>query len=133
MEGVDGSPGRHVALALVMPLSAVIGLTLSAAFGLSIMCLVAFAHMGWKTCLMTVNNDIYPSAVAGSVSGIIAFGSSFGAVLFTILTGHLFQRCSYTIVFVLMGFLHPTAYLVFRLVVKGPVTLRQAIHADETS
>jgi ACS family hexuronate transporter-like MFS transporter len=110
--------------ALVMPLSAVIGLTLSAAFALSIMCLVAFAHMGWKTCLMTVNNDIYPSAIVGSVSGIIAFGSGLGAVLFTNLTGHLVQRYSYSIVFVLMGFLHPTAYLIFRLMVKGPIRVR---------
>jgi ACS family hexuronate transporter-like MFS transporter len=119
--------------ALVMPLSAVIGLTLSPASALSIMCLVAFAHMGWKTCLMTVNNDIYPSAIVGSVSGIIAFGSGLGAVLFTNLTGHLVQNYSYSIVFVLMGFLHPTAYLIFRLMVKGPVILRQVIHADEAS
>lgn len=119
--------------ALVMPLSVVIGSTLSAAFALSVMCVLAFAHMGWKTCLMTVNNDIYPSAIVGSVSGIIAFGSGLGAVLFTNLTGHLVQSYSYSIVFVSMGFLHPTAYLIFRLMVKQPVVGRVATHANEAN
>jgi len=110
--------------AMLMPLSVVIALTPSAALALSIICLVTFAHMGWKTCLMTVNNDIYPAAIVGSVSGVIAFGSGLGAVLFTNLTGHIVQNYSYNLVFVLMGFLHPAGYLIFKLMVKGPVAVQ---------
>ena len=113
-----------LACALVMPLSVVIAFTPSAALALFIICLVTFAHMAWKTCLMTVNNDIYPTAIIGSVSGVIAFGSGLGAVLFTNLTGHIVQNYSYSLIFVLMGFLHPAGYLIFKLMVKGPLRVR---------
>ena len=67
---------------------------------------------------MTVNNDICPSAV-GSVSGIIAFGSGLGAVLFTNLVGHLVQGHPYIILFGVIGFLHPVGYLIFKFMLKG--------------
>jgi len=61
--------------------------------------------------------------VVGSVSGIIAFGSGFGGTLFTNLTGQVVEHYSYTWIFVIMGFMHPVAFLVFRLLVKGPIVI----------
>ena len=104
--------------AAVMPLSVVIAFTPSATVALVLICIVTFAHMAWKTNLVTITNDIYPVRVVGSVSGIVAFGSGLGGTLFTNLTGQMVQHFSYTWIFVLMGFLHPAAYGVFRLFVR---------------
>ena len=73
------------------------------------------------TNLTTMTNDIYPMRLIGSVSGIIAFGSGLGGALFTNLTGFVVQHSSYTLIFIIMGFLHPASYVVVRLLVKTPV------------
>jgi len=77
--------------------------------------------MAWRTNLTTMTNDIYPVRLIGSVSGIIAFGSGLGGVLFTNLTGFVVQHSSYTLIFIIMGFLHPVSYVVVRLLVKTPI------------
>jgi len=77
--------------------------------------------MAWKTNLMTITNDIYPVSVIGSVSGIIAFGSGVGGTLFTNLTGQVVEHYSYTTIFVIMGFLHPAAWLFVKFLVKTPL------------
>ena len=75
--------------------------TSSRTVALALICLVTFAHMAWKTNLVTITNDIYPKHVVGSVSGIVAFGNGVGGTLFTYLTGHIVQAvllrraCSY--------------------------------------
>lgn len=107
--------------AMVMPLSAWIGFTPSSTIALGVICIVTFAHMAWKTNLVTTTNDIYPTRVVGSVSGIIALGSGLGGTLFTNLTGQMVQHFSYKWLFIIMGFLHPAAYVLFRLMVRGPV------------
>jgi ACS family hexuronate transporter-like MFS transporter len=107
--------------ALMMPLSIVIAFTPSTAVALTIICIVTFAHMAWKTNLMTLTNDLYPTRVVGSVSGLAAFGNGLGGAIFTYLTGHIVQQYSYNAMFVIMGFLHPAAYVVFKLLVRSPV------------
>jgi MFS transporter, ACS family, hexuronate transporter len=109
--------------ALLMPLSVVIAFTPSSVVAILLICVVAFSHMAWKTALMTMTNDIYPKHVVGSVSGIIAFGSGLGGTLFTSLTGFVVQHFSYTLIFVLMGFLHPIAYVLVRFLVKEPMSV----------
>lgn len=106
---------------LLMPLSVLIAYTPSSSVALLVICIVTFAHMAWKTNLMTVTNDIYPTAVVGSVSGIIAFGSGLGGTLFTNVTGQIVEHHSYRWIFIAMGFMHPLAYLIFRLLVKGRI------------
>jgi len=106
--------------ALLMPLSLLIPGS-SSTIALLVISLVTCAHMAWKTNLMTITNDIYPTGVIGSVSGVIAFGSGVGGTLFTNLTGQVVQHYSYTAIFVIMGFLHPVSYLLVRWLVKTPV------------
>jgi ACS family hexuronate transporter-like MFS transporter len=107
--------------ALLMPVSILVGYTSSNFTAMAVICLVTFAHMAWKTNLVTVTNDLYPTHVVGAVSGIVAFGNGLGGVLFTWLTGQLVQYFSYKGIFILMGFLHPFAFLFFRWLVRGPV------------
>ena len=72
---------------------------------------------------MTITNDIYPTHVVGSVAGIVAFGNGLGGTLFTFLTGYIVQHYSYNAIFVMMGFMHPVAYLLFRWLVRGSVEM----------
>jgi MFS transporter, ACS family, hexuronate transporter len=108
--------------AFLMPVSVVVAITPSNFLALALICVVCFSHMAWKTNLMTVTNDIYPTEVVGSVAGIAAFGNGLGGALFTMLTGQVVQHFSYNAVFILMGFMHPLAYLLYRALVRGPVT-----------
>jgi ACS family hexuronate transporter-like MFS transporter len=105
--------------AMVMPVSLIVGTTPSSTVAISVICLVTFAHMMWKTNLSTVTNDLYPTEVVGSVSGVFAFGNGLGGLLFTALTGWLVQYSGYFWVFAFMGVLHPLAFAVFGWFVRG--------------
>ena len=110
-----------LAMAAVMPVSVLIALTPSNTVALALICVVTFAHMAWKTCLMTMTNDVYPQPVIGSVAGIVAFGSGLGATLFTGLTGWIVANFGYTAVFAVMGVLHPLSWVVVRRLVREPL------------
>jgi MFS transporter, ACS family, hexuronate transporter len=119
--GYEPVRARKMALlpcALIMPLSVLIPGG-SSAVAMVLISVVTFAHMAWKTNLMTLTNDIYPVGVVGSVSGIIAFGSGVGSTLFTNLTGQVVEHYSYTAIFVIMGFLHPLSYVIVRYFIKN--------------
>ena len=108
--------------ALLMPLNIVLAFHPPVVIAIGIICAVTFSHMAWRTNLGTITNDLYPTGIVGSVSGLVAFGTGLSGALFTNLTGHMVQRFSYDVIFVVMGFLHPAAYLVFKLLVRGPVS-----------
>jgi MFS transporter, ACS family, hexuronate transporter len=106
--------------AAVMPVSLLVpgaGSTMC----IALICLVTFAHMVWKTNLSTVTNDLYPTRVVGTVSGLFAFGNGLGGMLFTKLTGVVVDTSGYYWVFAMMGVLHPLAFVLFRALVRGPL------------
>ena len=109
--------------ALVMPISLLIIWSPSNAVVLLVICVVTFSHMAWKTNIMTITNDIYPTKVVGSVAGIVAFGNGLGGTLFTFLVGYIVQNYGYNSIFFMMGFMHPMAFVLFRWLVRKPVTL----------
>lgn len=107
--------------AAVMPLSLVVPVSNSSVVAVTAICAVTFAHMAWKTNLMTMTNDVYPTAVVGSAAGIVGLGSSLGGVIFTGITGYIVETHSYAIIFIVMGFLHPTALVVLHALAKRGV------------
>jgi ACS family hexuronate transporter-like MFS transporter len=107
--------------ALLMPLSVVIAYTPSRVLCVALICVVTFAHMAWKTNLTTLTNDIYPVRMVGSVAGIVAFGNGLGGTLFTWVAGKVIQQTGYEAIFVVMGCLHPLAYLLLSRMVQGPL------------
>jgi ACS family hexuronate transporter-like MFS transporter len=107
--------------ACLMPASIVVAFTASTALALGVICVVTFSHMAWMANLATVTNDIYPKRVVGSVAGIAAFGNGLGGAIFTAITGYVVQTFSYDAIFVVMGFLHPAAFLAFRALVRRPL------------
>ncbi|MBM3735415.1 MAG: MFS transporter [Acidobacteria bacterium] len=124
--GYEVSRARSLGMwpfALMMPLSLLIANAPSNTVVLGVICVVTFAHMAWKSNIMAITNDIYPGHVVGSLSGIVAFGNGLGGTLFTWMTGHIVQHYSYDVIFVIMAFMHPVAYLIIRWLVRGPVKL----------
>jgi ACS family hexuronate transporter-like MFS transporter len=82
--------------------------------------------MAWKTNVMTMTNDVYPTAVVGSAAGIVGLGSSLGGVIFTGITGVVVERYSYAAIFFVMAFLHPIALAVLHSLAKGSVAEKGA-------
>jgi hypothetical protein len=78
-----------LAMAALMPLSVMIAITESSSVAHALICVVTFAHMAWKTNLMTMTNDIYPQRVVVSVAGIVACGS--GGILVDLLADTAFR------------------------------------------
>ena len=107
--------------AAVMPLSLIVPTSDSSVVAVTAICFVTFAHMTWKTNLMTMTNDVYPTAVVGSAAGIVGLGSSLGGVIFTGITGVVVERYSYAAIFFVMAFLHPVALGALHSLARGSV------------
>jgi len=105
--------------ALLMPVSPIIAFSPSNRLVMMLICLVTFSHMAWKTNLMTMTNDIFPTRMVGSVAGVVAFGSGLGAAVFTNIAGKIISLGSYSLIFIIMGFMHPAAFLLVQLLVRG--------------
>lgn len=110
--------------AAVMPVSLVVPAIDSSVVAVATICAVTFAHMVWKTNLMTMTNDVYPTAVVGSAAGIVGLGSSLGGVIFTGVTGFVVENYSYAAIFFVMAFLHPAAFVILHVLAKGDVLER---------
>ncbi len=115
---------RAVMLASVslMPVGLFIAWMGSPYLAIGIICIVLFAHMSWKTNLMTLTNDLFPRPVVASVAGILSTGSGAGGALFTMLVGYVIQSYSYVPVFVMMAFMHPVSYLFVHWMVRKSET-----------
>ncbi len=75
-------------------------------------------HQFWSTILQTLSADIFPSAVVGSVAGLMGAVGSFGAMLFDLFVGSVLTYShSYSLVFVIAGLLHPLAFLLILLLI----------------
>lgn len=110
----------------LMPVGVMIGFLPSSAAALALICLVTFLHMAWKTNLMTMTNDVFPSKIVGSIAGIVGLGAGLGGSLFTPLVGRIVDAFSYGPVFILMGFLHPIAMLLVYWLVREPADFQSA-------
>src|ERR1700733_15793794 len=97
--------------AAMMPISLLIAKS-PIGLALAIFSTALFAHQFWSTILQTVSADIFPSAVVGSVAGLMGAVGSFGAMLFDLLVGSILTYTrSYSSVFLMAGVLHPLAFL----------------------
>lgn len=76
-----------------------------------------FGHQFFSTLLQTICTDLFPNKVVGSVSGLAGGVGCFGAMLFSLLAGQLIQRIGYSSVFIIIGLMHPLAFLLILLIV----------------
>ncbi len=64
---IDARKRLMLPSALIMPIGLLINYVESSTAVVSIICVATFAHMSWKTNLMTMTNDIFPTSIVGSL------------------------------------------------------------------
>lgn len=111
---------RKICLALsaaLMPFTVAISSS-PLALTLALFSMAFFAHQFWSTILQTLAADIFPSAVVGSVAGMMGSVGSFGAMLFDLLVGVMLTRLhSYSQIFVITSLLHPAAFVLLLILI----------------
>lgn len=105
--------------ALMMPVGILLVLKPPVPLALMLISFVLGVHSAWKTNLVTLTVDIFPRHIVASVHGIVATGGGIGGALFQSFAGRVIDKYSYTPLLILMGLLHPLAYLIVRWLVKS--------------
>ena len=103
--------------AAMMPISLLIAAS-PLGMAIAFFSMALFGHQFWSTILQTLAADIFPSAIVGSVAGLMGAVGSFGAMLFDLLVGSILTYWhSYSWVFTIAGLLHPLAFLLILLLI----------------
>ncbi len=105
--------------ALMMPVGIILVLKPPVPLALVLISFVLGVHSAWKTNLVTLTVDIFPRHIVASVHGIVATGGGIGGALFQSFAGRVIDKYSYTPLLIMMGLLHPLAYLIVRWLVKS--------------
>jgi ACS family hexuronate transporter-like MFS transporter len=108
-----------IVAALMMPLGMLLVLRPPIPVALAIISFVLGVHSAWKTNLVTLTVDIFPRPIVATIHGIVAMGGGIGGALFQSFAGQVIDKYSYTPLLVLMGVLHPLAYVCVRALVKS--------------
>jgi ACS family hexuronate transporter-like MFS transporter len=98
--------------AVLAPVGMLIALHIGTGLTLAIGALVAFAHLVFQINIGALVVDLYPMKIVATVFGVIAAGSALGGLLSTEIVGKIASTGAYGPVFLLMGVLHPLAWLV---------------------
>ena len=113
--GISPPRSRLIAMgiaALLAPFGMLIATRMGTGPTLALGALVAFAHLVFQINMGTLIVDIYPRRTMATIFGLIAAGSGLGGILSTQLISRLASTGSYDLIFILMGVLHPIAWLV---------------------
>jgi ACS family hexuronate transporter-like MFS transporter len=85
--------------------------------------LAAGAHSGWSANIFTLVSDSVPAQSVGSVTGMAGFAGGLGGIVIaSLLPGFIVQNFGYTPILLLMGVLHPIAFLAIHLTIKPEKT-----------
>jgi len=77
------------------------------------------AHNSWSANMFTLCSDCFPTKDVGSVTGLAGFAGGAGGILLSALVpGFVVQYFGYLPVFILMGFLHPLAFVFIKKLVR---------------
>ena len=105
--------------ALLAPIGMLIASQPAMGATLALGALVAFAHLVFQVNMGVLVVDIYPMRNMATVFGLIAAGSALGGFVSTQLVGQLASSGNYGRIFLLMGLLHPLAWLIAWISVRG--------------
>ncbi|PWU08681.1 MAG: MFS transporter [Verrucomicrobia bacterium] len=92
--------------ALLMPLSPLVASAPGAASSLTIASIIVFGHLAWLVNLSALVIDVTPNASLGSVFGIVAAGSSLGAIAMNSIVAKAIAAGSYAPWFGIAAFPH---------------------------
>lgn len=81
--------------------------------------LAMLSHQFWSTIIYSVVTDIFPTSVVGSIAGLLGAVGAFGGMLFNLLAGLLLATYhSYTLIFMILGLLHPLSLVIILPIVR---------------
>lgn len=122
-KGWDVLKARKIVMlfsAACLPISAFAVLAESPWTAIVLVGLACGAHSSWSANIFTLVSDCFPSKAVGSVTGLAGFAGGLGGFLIASLApGYIVTYFGYTPVFILMGVLHPLAYVVIAIFVKS--------------
>jgi MFS transporter, ACS family, hexuronate transporter len=98
-----------MASAVLMPAGALAVRVDDAMTGLVLMSVVLFAFQAWINNVQTMPSDLFPARLVASVAGLGGCGAGIGSMIFTLATGWIVDRFSYTAVFTIAALLGPAA------------------------
>jgi MFS transporter, ACS family, hexuronate transporter len=76
-------------------------------------------HQGFSTLVQTMTADLFPSRMVGSVAGLVGFAGAIGGAIFNLISGILIQTFDYTLVFIMVGIMHPLSFIIILLMIKN--------------
>ncbi|MGH9666845.1 MAG: MFS transporter [Bryobacteraceae bacterium] len=91
-------------------------LTPDARWSIACVSLATFGYTGALANMLALPGDFYPANAVGSIWGLASMGAGFGGMLFTLVTGEVVARFSYTPVFIGFGLLPLLAAAIVGLV-----------------
>ncbi len=104
--------------ASLLPISAMAVFANNLWLAVLLISLACGAHNSWSANIFTMCSDCFESQSVGSVTGIAGFAGGLGSILISAaVPAILVEFFGYVPVFLIMGFLHPIAYLFVRKLV----------------
>lgn len=111
-----------VSVAAIMMLLAIPAVTVgSAALSIAFISITMAGYTTGLANMLPMPADVFPAEKVATVYGLASMGSGFGGMLFTLLTGWLVDRYSYTPVFFMFGLI-PILSVVVQWTLMGPLT-----------
>lgn len=92
--------------AVFMPLSPLVAVAPSVEWSLAFAAIIVFMHLAWLTNISALVVDVVPVSSLGTVFGIVAAGSSLGAIMMNDGVAKLLKNYSYTNWFWIAACLH---------------------------
>jgi len=95
----------------VMPLSLLVTRVPTMQMALALASVIVFAHLAWLANISALVVDVVPAPSLGKVFGLVAAGSSAGAIVMNGLVANFLKQGSYNQWFIIAAFLHIGAWL----------------------
>ena len=113
--------------ALILPATSLAVFADNVWLAIVLVALACGAHNSWSANIFTLCSDCFPGKAVGSVTGLAGFAGGIGGILLSgLLPGFVVQNFGYAPIFVLMGILHPLAFLFIKYFVKSGAQLADA-------
>jgi len=115
--GWNLGPARYAAMAIcafAMPGAIVAGYTTHFWLAITLVSLACASHQGWSANLFTTATDLFPTEVAGSITGLGGLFGAIGGMLMPLIVGTVLDRFKvYAPMFIWAGLMHPLAWFLF--------------------
>jgi len=104
---------------LFLPISATAVFAQNPWVAILLVSLACGAHNGWSANIFTLISDCFPSRAVGSMTGLAGFAGGLGGLFIaTLAPGYIVTYLGYVPIFILMGLLHPLAFVVIKYLIR---------------